>query len=153
MKHTSSQCRVVTRSGYVTAVHATHADIQIVQESACASCHIRGVCAAGDTAPRIIEVADTAGLIAGTHVTLSMAERYGWLGVLFAFVLPLLIVTGTLFGAAPRLGSEEAAALLGMGALVPYYFLLYTARHYFARTVRFEAHPSTGGTALKEGML
>lgn len=146
MNHIPDQCRVVTQAGLVAAVHGDVADIQIVQTSACASCRIRGVCAAGDSAARIIQVPQSSDLVPGTRVELRMPERHGWLGVLFAFVLPLLLVVGATFGLAGALGGEEAAAMVGIGLLGLYYGALFLTRHIFSRIVQFEAVP------LKEGI-
>lgn len=144
MNHTRRQCKVVTQPGVVAAVHGDDADIQIVQTSACASCRIRGVCQPGDAASRTIRVPNTAGLVPGNRVELHMAERYGWLGVLLAFVVPLILVVGTLFGLADLLGGQEQAALAGLAALVPYYGTLYLTRQFFAQIVRFDATPAPG---------
>jgi sigma-E factor negative regulatory protein RseC len=125
-------------------IHATdtEADIQIIQMSACASCHIRSLCTGSDTSAKTIHAVHAGDLKQGMRAEISMKERYGWLGVLVAFVLPLVIVVGALFGLAPVFGSQELAALAGLGALAPYYLLLYGTRGWFARVVRFEATPA-----------
>lgn len=146
MNHIPDQCRVVTQAGLVTAMHGDVADIQIVQTSACASCHIRGVCSAGDTSAKLVQVPGAPNLRPGMRVELRMPERHGWLGVIFAFILPLLVVVGASFGLATPLGSEEAAALAGIGLLGLYYGALFLTRHVFSRIVTFEAVP------LKEGI-
>jgi positive regulator of sigma E activity len=142
MNHKRRQCRVVTQPGVVSALHGTDADIQIVQTSACASCRLRGVCAPGDAAAKMIRVANPGGLVPGSRVDVHMDERFGWMGIIFAFALPLVIVVGTLFGLAVPLGSEEMAAVAGLGALLPYYGLLYVTRGFFSRIVRFDVTPS-----------
>ena len=141
MDHKSSQCRVVSQPGVVTAVHGTDADIQIVQTSACASCRLRGVCSPGDAATKIVQAPNRGGLHAGMQVEVQMEERWGWLGVLLAFVVPLAVVVGILFGLAPLLGSQERSAMVGLAALLPYYGLLYITRNLFAQVVQFEAVP------------
>lgn len=141
MNHSNDQCRVVSQNGRVMSVHGDVADIQIVQTSACASCRIRGICAAGDAKARTIPVQNNGSLTPGTEVRLDMKERYGWIGVLFAFVLPLVIVVGALFGFRAPFRSEELAALAGIGLLIPYYGALYLTRDLFIRTIRFDAYP------------
>ena len=141
MNPTDNHCRVVRQNGRVMSVYGDVADVQIVQTSACASCRIKGICAAGDSSTKTVRVPNPGGLVAGMSVRLDMEERYGWLGVLFAFVLPLIVVVGTLFALRGALGSEELAALAGLAALAPYYGVLYLTRGYFTRTIRFDAHP------------
>jgi positive regulator of sigma E activity len=142
MNHTNDQCRVVSQNGRVVSVRGDVADIQIVQTSACASCRIKGICAAGDTSAKTVNVPNDGTLLPGMSVRLDMRERYGWIGVLFAFVFPLTIVVSTLFGFRSLFGSEEIAALAGIALLAPYYGLLYLTRNYFIKTIRFEAHPT-----------
>jgi hypothetical protein len=77
----------------------------------------------------------------GARVDINMQERHGWMGVLFAFVLPLVLVVGVLFSLAGPLGSEETAALVGLASLLPYYGLLYLTRNMFAGIIRFDVHP------------
>ncbi|HKK47478.1 MAG TPA: SoxR reducing system RseC family protein, partial [Alkalispirochaeta sp.] len=90
MNHIPSQCKVVTQPGVVTALHETEADIQIVQHSACSSCTIRGLCAPSESSTKTIRVPNRGGLTPGAMVEINMQERHGWLGVLFAFVVPLV---------------------------------------------------------------
>ncbi len=144
MDHLQKQCRLVTQPGVVAAVHGMVADIEIVQLGSCASCHVKSICAAGDGRRRLIQAPNRHDLKSGDRVDISMPERYGWLGVAFAFVIPLILVVAVLFGTANIFGSEELGALVGIGALVPYYGGLYVLRRRFARIVRFEATPTLG---------
>ncbi len=141
MNHTDNQCRVVSRNGRVIAVSGNTADIQIIQASACASCHVKGICTAGEQSTKTVHVSHTGGLQKDMTVRVDMEERFGWLGILFAFVLPLWVVVTALFALRGVFGSEEAAALAGIAMLVPYYGLLYLSRDYFKKIIRFDAIP------------
>jgi hypothetical protein len=70
-------------------------------------------------------------------VTLSMDERLGWLGVLVAFAGPLFVMVGTLFLTTAMGATEAIAGLVALVALVPYFFILFSAREYFNQVVRF----------------
>jgi positive regulator of sigma E activity len=150
MNHTDNQCRVVSRNGRVIAVNGNTADIQIIQTSACASCHIKGICTAGEQSAKTVHVSHNGGLQKDMAVRLDMEERFGWLGILFAFVLPLVVVVTALFALPGVTGSEELAALAGMALLLPYYGLLYLSRDYFRKIIRFDAIPITA--LHKEGV-
>ncbi|MFP4211425.1 MAG: SoxR reducing system RseC family protein [Alkalispirochaeta sp.] len=156
MNHPDNQCRVVSQNGRVMSVRDDVANIQIVQTSACASCRIKGICAAGDAKAKVITVPAGGNLREGMAVRLEMAERYGWIGVILAFLVPLLLVVTTLFLLRKPFGSEELAALAGLGTLVPYYGVLYLTREYFIKTIQFSASPivtpRTFATLHKEGV-
>lgn len=136
-------CRVVHRSGTVTACDTTHVEVEIEQPGACASCHIKALCATGGAVVRRIHAAHDGSLRPGMAVTVSMEERFGWYGVVAGFVLPLLLLVAVLFGTRPHVAREEIAGLLALLSLVPYYWAVHAARHHIARIVYF--------TARKEG--
>lgn len=154
MERTNDSCRVVTRRGVVASVSDSVANIEITQHGACASCHVKAICTALDATTKTVTVPARDDLRPGTTVELSMEERFGWLGVLLAFVIPLLIVVGTFFLLRRPFSSEEYAALAGLCALVPYFGLIYLARGWFAGVIRFEAAPvgiHTGTLRFEEG--
>lgn len=151
MHRTPAECRVVTQRGVVTRLDESVAQIQIIQRSACASCAVKAMCAPSETREREVTV-DAAGLRRGMTVDISMDERLGWLGVLVAFVLPLILVVGALFGLRGPLGSDEAAVGVGLGLLFPYFTGIYLMRGWFGRIVTFEATPVTPSSVhLVEG--
>lgn len=141
MNYASGSCRTVTRRGVVTSVTDSVANIEIIQHGACSSCHIKALCGAVDTSRKLIPVPVRPGLEPGTTVDLSMDERFGWLGVLVGFVLPLVIVVGGFFALRGVAPSEEHAALLGVLALAPYFGLVYLFRARLDRVIEFEAAP------------
>ncbi len=150
MNHTDNQCRVVSRNGRVISVSGSTADIEIIQSGACAHCSIKGVCAAGDTKAKTVRVSHNGALSPNMNVRLDMEERFGWVGVVFAFVLPLIIVVTALFTLRSIVGSEERAALAGLGLLAPYYGFLYLTKDYFVKLIRFHAIPLSA--LHKEGL-
>lgn len=137
MNHESRRCSEVTRSGIVTAVNGSVADIQIIQYSACSSCRIRALCAPGESAPRMVQAPNDGTLAPGMSVVLSMDERLGWLGVTVGFILPLVLVVVTLFLTKGRVPREEIAGLIALATLVPYYGTVRALRRFFERVVRF----------------
>lgn len=141
MIHEISECRVVTRPGVVIRARATAAEIEIVQYSACSSCTLKGVCVGGESASRLVSARTETALKPGTRVELSMEERWGLLGTLVAFVVPLVLVVTVFFATRPHVGREEWAGLLAVGSLVPYYLGIYRLRDRFARLVTFYARP------------
>jgi positive regulator of sigma E activity len=137
MNHESRRCREVTRSGIVTAVNGPVADIQIVQYSACSSCRVRALCTSSESALRTVQTPNDGTLAPGMSVVLAMDERLGWLGVVVGFVLPLVLVVGTLFLARGHVSREEIAGVIALATLVPYYGAVRALHRYFDRIVRF----------------
>ena len=128
----------------VTACDDRFVDVQILQPGACASCHIKALCSAGESAVKTVRAPQDGSLRPGMSVILSMEERMGWLGVLVGFVLPLILMVAVLFLVRARVAREEIAGLTALLSLVPYYIAVHAARDHFARIVHF--------TVQKEGI-
>ncbi len=143
MRNRETVCPVVQRPGTVVASTATYVDIKIQQPGACASCHIKSLCSGSEVSEKFIRTSQDATLQPGMNVTLSMEERLGWIGVVFAFVCPLFVLVGALFASSALGATEGIAGLIALFALVPYFLILYSTRDYFSQVVRF--------TVQKEG--
>ena len=60
----------------------------------------------------------------GSRVTVLMDSRLGWWSVFYAYILPLILVLGSLFAILAATADETAAAAGALAVLVPYYLLL-----------------------------
>ena len=73
----------------------------------------------------------------GDSVVVSMSGDNGRDAVIYAFVLPFIIMVVVLY-CCLRISSDEAlAALVGIGSLVPYYLVLYLLRGKLRRKFLF----------------
>ena len=73
-----------------------------------------------------------------SHCSLSPASRLCGLIVLFAYVLPLMLVLSTLAVTWIFTADETAAAIYSLTILIPYYLVLALFRKSFARRFSFE---------------
>jgi sigma-E factor negative regulatory protein RseC len=142
MFHKKSECRVVTRPGVVIGVRDSVADVEIVQQSACVSCTLKSVCGPGEHATRIISARPVAPVEIGASVELEMEERWGVLGTVLAFVVPLAVVVATYFGTTASGARDEIGGLLAVAMLIPYYFVLSRFRGQLQTLVTFIARPT-----------
>ncbi|POR00989.1 hypothetical protein AU468_08950 [Alkalispirochaeta sphaeroplastigenens] len=144
-------CREVSRQGVVAAVRGAVADVEILQRSACAGCHVKALCAAGESAVKIVQVTNQGNLRPGMTVRVSLEERIGWIGVAVGFVIPLVLVVTVLFSLTRVVSREEFAGLGAVASLVPYYALVYAFRGFFARIVRFRVSEVDSGEEEQRG--
>lgn len=151
MKHNPGRCNVITQQGVVTRVHGSNVDIQIVQQSACSACALKSACVGTESAERVIHAAAHSGVAVGERVLVHMDERAGWVSVALTFIVPLFIVVAVFFGLHAWVAREEFAALLGLAALVPYYYLIFRLRGVLQRAIHFWTTPIP--SHLKEGSL
>ena len=122
--------RLVCREGKVIGEEDGKFRVKILSHSACADCHAKGICSALELQEKIIDAvpANMAPIRIGDTVQVFMEEKLGLMAVFYGFVLPLVVLMSVLFIAYILTANETRSALLGLGSLVPYYFLLYLFR-------------------------
>lgn len=130
---------MIEHQGIITAILDKKISVKILQQSACSSCHAKGACMAADSKEKTIEVTNVEGNYKlNDLVTLECKESMGYRAVLWAFVVPVVILVSTIIVAtsAWRWGETEAA-VASVLALAPYYLLLYFLRHKMAGSFKF----------------
>ena len=120
---------MIEHRGIVERIGTGTADILIIQMSACASCHAKNACSASDMAEKIIRVSYHGNsLKKGDEVIITGAKTMGWKAVAYAFILPFIALMTVLIIATETGLSELYAGLAALGALAPYYLILYLFR-------------------------
>ncbi|MDR1918466.1 MAG: SoxR reducing system RseC family protein [Tannerellaceae bacterium] len=124
MEDTVGHCGIIER------IEGNSVYVKIVQQSACAGCQAKVVCAtASGKKEQIIEVTDYSGTFhANESVILKGTERMELQAVGLAFILPLALLVGAIVLGAAMQWQESASALAGLLLLLPYYLILYFFR-------------------------
>ena len=121
-----SEAKTIEHQGFIDEIAEDRIKVRFIAESACASCHAKGVCTASDMENKELWVKrDQRSFKAGERVKIILTRADGNRAVLLAYVMPflvflvaLLILTGTGTG-------ELKAGLYSLSLLIPYYFLLF----------------------------
>ncbi len=115
----------IEHTGIITNIVGTKVQVQIVQLSACSSCHAKGACSASDKDEKFIdaEVTDTTFKI-GDQVNLIGESSMGLFAVLIAFVIPFLLIIISLFILRSYTTNEALSGTIALGVLVPYFIIL-----------------------------
>jgi sigma-E factor negative regulatory protein RseC len=104
--------------------------VRIVQQSACSECHAKSSCSASERKVKLIEVDDYSGKFhVNEEVRICGRASMGMQAVMFAFVLPLLLVVASLMAGIKLAGNEVTGGLAGLFILFPYYGSLYLMRN------------------------
>ena len=113
--------------------------MNIVNESACSSCHAKGACSVSDYQDKEIEISNfSKNYTSGQEVTIIFKESKGFTALFFAYVLPFLLVLTTLILVSSLKNNELLAGLLSLAILFPYYITLYFFRHLLKKVFNFE---------------
>lgn len=120
----------ITHAGVVEHIDGSRVRVRIVQTSACAACKVSGHCNAAEAKEKLVDVftASASQLKVGDAVTVAASRQMATQALLLAFGLPLVIMLAVLLVILSLTGREGLSALCALGALLPYYGVLWLFR-------------------------
>ena len=129
----------ISHPGVVDSIESDCVKVRIVQTSACAVCKVASHCNASESKEKIVDVfcCDTAKYRTGQEVTVWASREVANRALLLGFGIPLLLLIGVLLMVLRWTGDEGAAALASLGALIPYYIVLWLLRDSIRQQVSF----------------
>ncbi|MBO5849117.1 MAG: SoxR reducing system RseC family protein [Bacteroidales bacterium] len=132
----------ISHEGIITGIDDNNVQIKILSKSACASCNIKGACNMSEMKEKIISVPrpEDKNLSVGQVVKISMGLGQANRAVIFAYVIPVIILVGMIFILNALKFDEGINALISIGSLVPYYLVLYLFRNKLKRKFEYEIH-------------
>ncbi len=120
-------------------VNDTKLIVNIVNQSACSTCHAKGACTVSDFQDKEIEINNFTGTYQlGQEVTVVFKQSKGFTALTWAYVIPFFLVLSTLIVMLEITGSELKAGILSLIILIPYYITLYFFRHLLKKVLKFE---------------
>ena len=120
----------ISHSGIIESIDEGCVHVRIVQTSACAACKVAGYCNAAEKKEKIVDVYRPAGsLKVGDAVTVSASTQIATQALLLGFAFPFVVLVVVLVVVLWLTGSEATAGLSALGALLPYYGVLYLLRN------------------------
>ncbi|MBP5210424.1 MAG: SoxR reducing system RseC family protein [Bacteroidales bacterium] len=132
----------IEHEGTVIEIGKDTVSVEIVNKSACASCHARGVCNASEESVRVIEIPYTISSLVedyqvGEKVNVILGSYLGISAVFLAYVLPLvlLILSIVLLPVAGLTELQTGISAIGIVAL--YYIVLALFRSKLNRVYSF----------------
>ena len=129
----------ITHKGRIVAIDPDITTIEIIAESACASCHAKGLCGLGEEKVKQIQVRTSAWTPrqVGDEVEVVLKKSMGYKAVFIAYGLSLVV----LFAALMLLGAlgvgELWAGLGALGAVAVCYFVLFLFRNKISKDYSF----------------
>ncbi|GBU07649.1 hypothetical protein AwDysgo_09800 [Bacteroidales bacterium] len=129
---------MIEQEGIVSNIEGGFVCVKIVQNTACASCHANAACGISEQKEKIIEVPLSNQVFAlGDVVLLTGSSSMGLQAVLYAFVLPIVLVFLSLIIISHFFESEELMAIFAISVLAIYYLTLYFLRDEFKKKFVF----------------
>ena len=132
----------ISHEGIITGIDDNNVQIKILSKSACASCNIKGACNMSEMKEKIISVPrpEDKNLSVGQEVKISMGLGQANRAVIFAYVIPVIILVGMIFILNALKFDEGINALISIGSLIPYYLILFLFKDKFKQKFEYEIH-------------
>lgn len=131
----------IIHTGTVTAVDPRRREVtvRLSTEEGCGSCPAARLCSASGSEGRevSVEVHDTSTLPVGTTVRVCGTEAMHRRAIMLATVIPCLALMAVMVTVYLLTGSQSAAGLSGLGAMMVFFLLLYLARNSIEHEFRF----------------
>ena len=119
----------ISHIGKIVAIDPDFITVEIVAESACATCHAAGMCGTADATHKAITVPATVGNWAvGQEVQVLLKRSMGFKAVWLAYAIPLAVLLAVLLGLNAAGVGELASGLVAIGAVALYYLVLLLFR-------------------------
>lgn len=120
----------ISHKGKIIDITPLMTTVEIVSESACASCHAKGLCGMSESARKNVQL-PTSGWDSyqiGDEVNVLLKSTMGHKAVWVAYVAPLVVLMAVLLGLVALGAGELAAGLGGIAAVCVYYFCIWLLR-------------------------
>ena len=133
---------IVSHEGIVTNIKGDDVEVKILSKSACASCNIKTACNMSEMQEKIITISAPKDkkLSIGQEVKVSMALGQANRAVIFAYVIPSIILISMIFILNYLKIDEGINALVSIGSLVPYYLILFLFKDKIKCKFEYEIH-------------
>jgi sigma-E factor negative regulatory protein RseC len=129
----------VNHDGIITAIDIDYITVEIINKSACSSCHAKGVCTLGDVKVKEVDVENTGYQTyqVGEKVNLLLKRTLGYRALWLSYLVPLLILLVLLISLSTVGFSELAVGLSIIGAISLYYIIIWLFRDKLKREFVF----------------
>lgn len=131
---------VIEHEGVVESLSDSTITVAINQRSACAGCHAYGQCSAAESKVKQVEVLKAnanCDCKVGDKVKVTATMGTGRTAVLFACIIPLVLMAITLVISSRLTDNDAISGTISLGVLLPYMLVLWLTRNKFRNKLTF----------------
>ena len=130
----------IVHEGTVKEIMGNMIVVTVVAESACGDCKVKGLCGMNEATDKEIAVYDkqAPGYHVGETVIVGIGTAMGMKAVLWAYIMPFLLMLATLFITKELGMTELASGLTTLGVAVVYFICLALMRKKLEREIIFK---------------
>ncbi|MDX2414657.1 MAG: SoxR reducing system RseC family protein [Bacteroidales bacterium] len=131
------ETNTIEHSGIVQAIYDDHVDVKIVAHPACAGCAATNICDVSGKNEKIISTVKQDNITVGEEVKVIMSQSQGFRALFLGYIFPFLLVMLILITLTSFKVPELIAGLFALGALAPYYLVVYLNREKIGKKFSF----------------
>lgn len=129
---------IIEHEGLVKKVTDDAVIVGIIKNSGCTSCQAKGNCNISEVEEKEIEVAHHGqNFVIGEAVNVFFRKSLGFRALFLGYILPFLLVLLVLVVMTGFGTNEGLAGLISLGALIPYYIVIYFVKGKLKNTFSF----------------
>ncbi|MCL2560811.1 MAG: SoxR reducing system RseC family protein [Rikenellaceae bacterium] len=130
----------IVHEGIVKEIMGNMVVVAVEQNCACGSCRVKSLCGLGERGENEVAVydRDAERYSVGETVVVAIGTAMGMKAVLWAYIMPFLLMLATLLITKELGATELVSGLLTLGAVGGYYACLWFARHKMEREIVFK---------------
>jgi sigma-E factor negative regulatory protein RseC len=126
--------REIIHEGVIEKIGVQKVVVKFISNPACGDCHAKGFCSVPEAdEKRLVISASDKSFTTGEKVRIVLSQSHGFRAVFLAYVLPFLLVCGTLFILFILTHKEAVSGVLSLAILLPYYLILSQFRNRLAK--------------------
>ena len=132
----------ISHEGVITNIDKENIEVKILSQSACVSCNIKTACNRSEMKEKTITIPapKDKNLSIGQEVKISIGLGQAKRAVVFAYVIPVILLISMIFILNALKIDEGINALISIGILVPYYMILFLFKDKIKRKFEYEIH-------------
>ncbi len=132
----------VTHTGIVKSVGEDGITVNIVVQSGCASCEIKGACSMSEQSDKELDIdCNPVGYNVGQHVNVRLKSSQGMNALFLGYVLPFIILLTVMIILSGQTQNEGLVGIISIASLAPYYLLLYLYRKQIKKKFTYVVEP------------
>ena len=132
----------ILHTGRIVEIGPQVISVEIVNKSACATCHAKGLCGASDEQVRIIDVPQTIATRVedyrvGEEVSLRLSQSLGLRAVFIAYVVPLMVLMASILVLSATQLQQLYVGIISLAAVAVYYIFVAIFRDKLEKVFTF----------------
>lgn len=130
----------ISHEGIIIGFKEGDIEIKILSKGACGSCQIKSACNMAEQAEKVLRVPHPTGHVyeIGQKVNIMMSERQGNKAVIYAYLIPVVVLLATLFFMIGIGLNDGISALISLATLGIYYLILYLFKGKIKKTFSYD---------------